>query len=244
MSDSESEGVDDKPRTLGEYEGDRNEAGERHGAGKAIFPNGDSYEGQYKHGNRHGEGTYRFKNKSRYVGSYYQNMKHGRGTFYYPDGSRYEGSWVEDVREGHGIYTYPNGDTYDGEWLKHMRHGQGTYTYQETGSKYKGTWEYGRMESSGMYIHQEHFFKGNFVSNKPQGPGKYIFGIGCELHGEFVNTEEDGMDGETIPLVSSNTVHWVPKNITGKTQWSPERDNSVMEEGFSLNDPEEDQDQL
>lgn len=40
---------------LQEYEGDRNEAGERHGAGKAIFPNGDSYEGQYKHGNRHGE---------------------------------------------------------------------------------------------------------------------------------------------------------------------------------------------
>lgn len=34
------------------------------------------------------------------------------------------------------------------------------------------------------------------------------------------------MDGETIPLVSSNTVHWVPKNITGKTQWSPERENS------------------
>lgn len=42
-------------RLLQEYEGDRNEAGERHGAGKAIFPNGDSYEGQYKHGSRHGE---------------------------------------------------------------------------------------------------------------------------------------------------------------------------------------------
>lgn len=25
---------------------------------------------------------------------------------------------------------------------------------------------------------------------QPQGPGKYIFGIGCELHGEFVNAEE------------------------------------------------------
>ncbi|XP_075889838.1 uncharacterized protein LOC142893286 isoform X2 [Nelusetta ayraudi] len=136
MSDSESEGVDDKPRTLGEYEGDRNEAGERHGAGKAIFPNGDSYEGQYKHGNRHGEGTYRFKNKSRYVGSYYQNMKHGRGTFYYPDGSRYEGSWVEDVREGHGIYTYPNGDTYDGEWLKHMSHKVQGSTFLELAVSY------------------------------------------------------------------------------------------------------------
>lgn len=34
------------------------------------------------------------------------------------------------------------------------------------------------------------------------------------------------MDGEAIPLASSNTVHWVPKYITGKTQWSPEIDNS------------------
>lgn len=40
-----------------EYEGDRNEAGERHGVGKASLPNGDTYEGQYKHGNRHGEVT-------------------------------------------------------------------------------------------------------------------------------------------------------------------------------------------
>lgn len=40
-----------------EYEGDRNEAGERHGVGKASLPNGDIYEGQYKHGNRHGEVT-------------------------------------------------------------------------------------------------------------------------------------------------------------------------------------------
>lgn len=40
-----------------EYEGDRNEAGERHGVGKALLANGDVYQGQYENGKRHGEVT-------------------------------------------------------------------------------------------------------------------------------------------------------------------------------------------
>ena len=42
------------------YEGERNDAGERHGQGKAVLPNGDVYEGQYVSGKRHGIGTYKF----------------------------------------------------------------------------------------------------------------------------------------------------------------------------------------
>lgn len=38
-----------------EYEGGRNEAGERHGFGKAILPNGDIYQGDYQNGRRHGQ---------------------------------------------------------------------------------------------------------------------------------------------------------------------------------------------
>lgn len=38
-----------------EYEGERNEAGERHGHGKARLPNGDTYEGSYEFGKRHGQ---------------------------------------------------------------------------------------------------------------------------------------------------------------------------------------------
>ncbi|XP_028990405.1 radial spoke head 1 homolog isoform X2 [Betta splendens] len=119
MSDVDSE-FEDEQSKLGEYEGDRNQAGERHGFGKAVLPNGDIYHGQYQNGKRHGHGTYRFKNGAKFVGDYYQGVKQGQGTFYYPDGSKYEGSWVEDLRHGHGVYTYPNGDIYDGEWLRHM----------------------------------------------------------------------------------------------------------------------------
>lgn len=45
------------------------------------------------------------------------------------------------------------------------RHGQGIYHYHETGSKYKGSWVNGKMESAGEYIHSNHIYKGNFVNN-------------------------------------------------------------------------------
>ncbi|XP_039991553.1 radial spoke head 1 homolog isoform X1 [Xiphias gladius] len=226
MSDVGSEEFDDELSKLGEYEGDRNEAGERHGVGKAVLPNGDSYQGLYENGKRHGQGTYRFKNGARYVGNYYQNKKQGQGTFYYPDGSKYEGSWVEDLRQGHGVYTYPNGDTYDGEWLHHMRNGQGIYHYHETGSKYKGSWVNGNMDSAGEYIHSNHRYKGNFANNNPYGPGKYVFDIACEQHGEYHPTEQDRTEGEWGELSSTAVLKWIPKCVTGLTLWTPGHETS------------------
>jgi radial spoke head protein 1 len=62
MSDLGSIDFDDgQDFYFGEYEGGRNEAGERHGEGKATLPNGDIYEGNYANGQRHGHGTYKFK---------------------------------------------------------------------------------------------------------------------------------------------------------------------------------------
>lgn len=143
------------------------------------------------------------------------NLKHGQGVFYYPDGSKYEGSWVDDQRQGHGVYTYPNGDTYDGEWLHHQRHGQGTYTHQETGSQYRGTWVVGNMESTGELIQLNHRYHGNFVNNNPSGPGKYVFDIGCEQHGEYFQLEPDKGEAEEDETLISTTLKWKPKAATG-----------------------------
>uniref|UniRef100_A0A668RUI2 Uncharacterized protein n=1 Tax=Oreochromis aureus TaxID=47969 RepID=A0A668RUI2_OREAU len=231
MSDVGSDEFEDEQNKLGEYEGGRNEAGERHGFGKAILPNGDIYQGDYQNGRRHGQGTYRFKNGARYVGNYQQNMKHGQGTFYYPDGSKYEGSWVEDMRQGHGVYTYPNKDTYDGEWLQNLRHGQGIYHYHETGSKFKGTWVNGKMESAGEYLHTNHRFMGNFINNYPLGPGKYVFDIGCELHGEYQKAEQsfqDRAEGEWDGLASATVLKWIPKCVTGLTTGIPGKETSAF----------------
>ncbi|CAB1432988.1 unnamed protein product [Pleuronectes platessa] len=231
MSEVGSDEFEDELSKLGEYEGQRNDAGERHGGGKAILPNGDNYQGQYEFGKRCGKGTYRFQKGARYEGDYKNNLKHGEGIFYYPDGSKYEGSWVENMRHGHGIYTYANGDTYDGEWLSDMRHGQGIYHYQETGSKYRGSWVNGQMESAGEYLHSNHRYEGNFTNNKPYGPGKYVFDIGCEQHGEFLQIEkgEDLSDMEWGESGPPTTLKWVPKSITNET--AGDRDTASQEEG-------------
>ena len=127
MSDEE-DNLADEEIDLGHYEGERNDEDERHGLGKAYFPNGDTYEGNYDSGRRHGKGVYILKNAggngARFDGSYAWNLKHGYGEMLYPDGAKYEGYWFEDCRQGNGKYTYVNEDEYDGEWLENLKHGK------------------------------------------------------------------------------------------------------------------------
>ncbi|CAL8372324.1 unnamed protein product [Arctogadus glacialis] len=221
MSDVGSEDPEEDQNYLGEYSGDRNEVGERHGSGRAVLPGGDTYQGQYDSGRRCGQGTYRFKSGACFIGDYYNNIKQGQGTLYYPDGSKYEGSWVEDLRQGHGIYTYPNGDKYDGAWLRDVRHGQGTYWYNDTGSSYRGAWNNGKIDAVGEILHSNHHYKGSFLNNNPTGPGKYVFDIGCEQHGDYILTEQTGPP-EDDEGDSSSALKWLPRDITGPTMGTSE----------------------
>ncbi|XP_021500833.1 radial spoke head 1 homolog [Meriones unguiculatus] len=223
MSDLGSEELEEEGENdLGEYEGDRNELGERHGHGRARLPNGDTYEGQYESGKRHGQGVYKFKNGARYIGEYVKNKKHGQGSFVYPDGSRYEGEWADDQRHGHGVYYYVNNDTYTGEWFAHQRHGQGTYLYAETGSKYVGSWVNGQQEGAAELIHLNHRYQGKFINKNPVGPGKYIFDIGCEQHGEYRLTDvERGEEEEEEETLVTIIPKWKALKITELALWTP-----------------------
>uniref|UniRef100_F6RHY6 Radial spoke head 1 homolog n=1 Tax=Equus caballus TaxID=9796 RepID=F6RHY6_HORSE len=253
MSDLGSEELEEEGENdIGEYEGSRNEAGERHGHGKARLPNGDTYEGNYEHGKRHGQGIYKFKNGARYIGEYAKNKKHGHGTFIYPDGSRYEGlaqkpeslviseliqggkhdcsrdqhflswEWADDQRHGHGVYYYVNNDTYTGEWFAHQRHGQGTYFYAETGSKYVGTWVNGQQEGAAELVHLNHRYQGKFLNKNPAGPGKYVFDVGCEQHGEYRLTDmERGEEEEEEETLAAAVPKWKATKITELALWTP-----------------------
>ncbi|XP_074714515.1 radial spoke head 1 homolog isoform X2 [Strix uralensis] len=218
---------------LKEYDGERNSEGERHGHGKARLPNGDTYDGEYKHGFRSGRGTYRFKNGAYYTGQYLQNKKHGQGIFFYPDGSKYEGDWVNDQRHGYGEYTYANGDTYTGEWFNHNRHGQGTYVYKDTGSKYVGGWVNGSQEGEAELIHLNHRFKGKFLNGNPVGHGKYVFDIGCEQHGEYIQSEQDKGEEEEEPSLLIGP-KWKASEITKLTLWTPHGENPPSPREASL----------
>uniref|UniRef100_A0A8D1SRI5 Radial spoke head component 1 n=1 Tax=Sus scrofa TaxID=9823 RepID=A0A8D1SRI5_PIG len=167
-----------------EYEGERNELGERHG---------------------HGKGTYKFKNGARYIGEYVKNKKHGQGTFIYPDGSRYEGKHTITKQ------TFVWG-----------RHGQGTYLYAETGSKYVGTWVKGQQEGAAELIHLNHRYLGKFLNKNPVGPGKYVFDIGCEQHGEYRLTDvERGEEEEEEEAQVTVVPRWKATKITELALWTP-----------------------
>ncbi|XP_014204385.1 radial spoke head 1 homolog [Copidosoma floridanum] len=182
----EAESLPTEPENpLGLYEGERNKAGQRHGYGKAVLPNGDTYAGKYCEGTRHGRGVYVFKAGPRYDGDWRRNVKHGSGTFLYPDGSRYEGEWKRDERHGFGAYHYRNGDVYEGNWKSGLRHGLGTYTYASSGSKFYGTWILDRMQGAGQMIHNRHRFHGFWDVNLPVGRGCFVFGNSSLQHGYY-----------------------------------------------------------
>ncbi|KAI8815191.1 hypothetical protein BJ742DRAFT_7859 [Cladochytrium replicatum] len=176
MSDdgSEQEFKEEAP-TVGTYEGERNEAKERHGKGKNVFPNGDVFEGHYEFGKRNGTGTYKWKNGTRYTGEYRDHLRHGQGVFVYLDGSRYSGSFEGGKRSGHGIYYYANGDTYEGKWEDDLKHGQGVYTFKPTNSKKKGTWVRGVLSGPGEIVHADHKISCSFVDNQCTMPAKIQF---------------------------------------------------------------------
>nr|XP_025839157.1 radial spoke head 1 homolog isoform X3 [Vulpes vulpes] len=218
MSDLGSEELEEEGENdIGEYDGERNEAGERHGHGKARLPNGDTYEGNYEHG-----------------------------------------EWADDLRHGYGVYYYVNNDTYTGEWFAHQRHGQGTYFYAETGSKYVGTWVNGQQEGAAELIHLNHRYQGKFLNKNPVGPGKYVFDVGCEQHGEYRLTDvERGEEEEEEETTMMTLVpKWKATKITELALWTPtlpeehppaeapgpeealgaEGDGELMEEGQALAD--------
>ncbi|KYQ51874.1 Radial spoke head 1 like protein [Trachymyrmex zeteki] len=184
--------------SLGIYEGERNENGERHGNGKTLLSNGDIYVGQYRNGFRHGKGIYVFKNGARYNGDWRDGQKYGQGIFWYPDGTRYEGEWRRDTKHGFGIYYYVNNDIYEGSWKDDLRHGIGTYLYADTETKFMGTWMEDRMQGPGQLIYARYHFHGFWRLNLPYGRGCFTFENVCMQHGHYIHVRDPIFDGSTL----------------------------------------------
>ncbi|XP_065643208.1 radial spoke head 1 homolog isoform X2 [Hydra vulgaris] len=189
----------EEKNNLGHYEGERNEAEQRHGMGKAFFPNGDTYEGMYALGKRNGKGVYHFATGAVFDGEYKLNKKEESGIMTYPDGSKYEGDWLDDVRHGKGIYWYPNGDKYDGDWLRNFRNGSGVYLDAQSGSKTLGTWYKGKLHGPVQIILASHIFEGTYQENYINGAGKFIFpSYGVELKGRYNLIEKNGGEEQEL----------------------------------------------
>ncbi|KAH8319185.1 hypothetical protein KR067_012907 [Drosophila pandora] len=187
---------EDEGPNIGLYLGGRNAAGQRHGRGWAILPNGDQYDGNYRKGRRHGIGLYVFRDGSRYYGQYRCGKRCGRGIFIYPDGSVYEGNWRKHLKHGKGRYNYDNGDTYSGDWFKGQRHGVGIYTFNSgtdgccLSVRLKSTWNTNvRSGPFELYIGNDDkctILHGTWDTLYPTGPSVFSFNNRYMLLGYFL----------------------------------------------------------
>ena len=88
----------------------------RHGSGTCEYPNGEKYEGQWRHDKRHGMGVLHYNDGSRYEGMWYNDLRNGKGKQFTWKGEVFTGKFIGGQRNGHGVYEYSDGSIYDGEW--------------------------------------------------------------------------------------------------------------------------------
>lgn len=96
MADNEINGLVISRSISADYVG-QTEGGKPNGWGKAYFPNGQMYDGEWKEG-----------------------VMHGRAKEYYVDGTlKFEGEYKDGYRDGFGKSYHRNGNlSYEGEWKK------------------------------------------------------------------------------------------------------------------------------
>lgn len=155
-----------------EYEGDYAN-GLCHGEGKALFSNGDTYEGQWYEGKKQGIGTYFYNYFSAtYHGDFYNDEKNGFGVIKFSNGDEIEGFWENGNVHGEStVMNFANGCSYQGNTSKGLRSGKGKMKYYE-GAEYVGQWKDDSREGIGYLTFKElWFFEGFFHNDSTEGPG-------------------------------------------------------------------------
>jgi len=172
--------------------------GYRCGWGTYVFKkNGDTYTGQYEQNLKHGLGKMTYSST---FGSAEEGGDEGGETK--PRGGFYHGYFTKGLRgspekqdpsgegpKNEGTFTYCNGDVYIGQWKEGKKHGSGTYACAKDGTKLKGEWSKGQIQSGQWIFPNGTFYSGKFRYNKPVGKGVWVFPNGNQLMGEYKQKE-------------------------------------------------------
>ena len=156
---------------ISEYSGAHDAEGNFSGKGRAVFRNGNVYDGQFDRGNMHGRGVLVWPDGVKYDGEFRYNDLEGQGTYSFPDGSTYVGAVFAAVRHGQGTFTTPDGGSYSGQWEKGKRHGEGVMKY----------------DAHGLQV-----FTGSFKDDVRCGNGCMKYASGNVYEGEWANDVRHG----------------------------------------------------
>lgn len=124
--------------------------GDGNGSGRQVWPDGASYDGQYKCGLKHGMGRFSWASGASYEGDFVEDRLEGSGYFRWACGSTYEGAWKDGRMHGFGLFTWPDGRSYEGEYHHDFKDGQGIFRWPD-GRQYDGQWKDGVQHGSGMF---------------------------------------------------------------------------------------------
>ena len=75
------------------------------GHGLMVYPDGGSYEGQFKDGRFEGRGVKLFDDGGSYEGEFKGGRYEGKGTRVWGDGEKYVGEFRGGMKDGQGTYT-------------------------------------------------------------------------------------------------------------------------------------------
>jgi hypothetical protein len=149
------------------------------GSGKAVYKNGNIYDGEWTDGKFDGKGTFTWANGEVYTGYFKNGYRNGNGRYNYQNGTVYDGYWVYGYWNGQGTTTWSNGDSYVGSFKDGYRDGMGTYTcsageiFNCPGcKKYQGTWRRNVKEGNGSCFDSQGnlFYTGYFSNDRPVNP--------------------------------------------------------------------------
>lgn len=239
--------------TMGIYAGARDEFNQRSGSGKAIYANGDVYEGDFFEGKKHGQGHYTFKKDGRsevdtlleklaaqkpagetqeaFVARASAALKIGTVIVesaleygYYPC---YHGDYDLGFRTGQGLMKNKDGSVYKGQWLKNKRHGQGLL-YYVNGDVFSGEWQDGLKHGFGTY----RFANGKGEYRGEWQKGNFVDGQWLMCDGNYY---EGKFDKKNRPCDVAATLHFpsakmAVSGVYKKGRWAPLNEFRVSEE--------------
>ena len=184
------------------------ETGEENGQGKAIWPNGDIYKGNFVQGLFHGYGEYIWKNGNAYKGYWVEGLKHGFGIYknvepvdvgpYIYD--EYIGEFQKDKFSGLGNVLLDGQIVYMGYFLDGYRSGYGVYSAAVTGAVkndektiFRGQWNSSLDGNAIEEFSDGSSYVGLSKDGTRHGMGKLNFpGIKKSQTGYFINGVMEG----------------------------------------------------
>jgi hypothetical protein len=187
----------------GDYEGDVDEAGKKHGKGKMTYNYGAIYDGTWENDEPNGIGKYSYPDReTTYEGEFKNGEFSGHGVYKSkPNAIIYRGEFKNDLRNGMG-FLYSKGGMLYGEYKNdRLIRGTGKRRFGESDSTMEGDFENEKLKYGKRTWPNGDTYVGAFDKNGDIDDGKGVFtwASGWKYDGEYKDGLMHGFGVFTSP---------------------------------------------